>query len=372
MMQKEIKIKRREFIHSSASALGLLLAPVARAGTTAASGRRLLAIDGLSIAFRVMDDEPVGPDVLAAIRASGLSAINMTTPYPGDDFRTAVDKISRLQHIIAGHAEDLELIRSTADIERCHQNGKLGIIIGFQSTEMFDESLSAISTFYGLGARIIQMTYNGPGLFGQGCLSEDQTGLTEVGRNAVAELNGRHLLIDLSHANKSTTAEAIASSTDPVAISHSGCNTIYRHPRSNDDAELRAMAEKGGVVGIYLMPFLDGGSGELTAGMLFRHLEYALNICGEDHVGIGSDQGVRAVEDGPEYRARLKTEVERRKAAGISAPGESADRPPFVPSLNRSDRLHEIAGLMESRGHSGRVIEKVTGANFLRLMKEVW
>jgi membrane dipeptidase len=106
--------------------------------------------------------------------------------------------------------------------------------------------------------------------------------------------------------------------------------------------------------------------------MLFLHLEHALNVCGEDHVGIGSDQGVRPVEDGPKYRKRLKAEVERRKAAGISAPGESADRPPFIPALNRSDRLLEIRRLMAQRGHSSRVIDKVSGQNFYRVMKEVW
>jgi membrane dipeptidase len=237
---------------------------------------------------------------------------------------------------------------------------------------MFDETLSAISTFGGLGARIIQMSYNGPGIFGNGCLSTDATGLTAVGRQAVEQLNEKHLLIDASHANKATTADSIALSKDPIIISHTGCNAIYSHPRSNDDADLRALADKGGVAGIYLMPFLDGGTGELTTEMLFLHIEHALNTCGEDHVGIGSDQGVEPVDDGPDYRKRLRAEVARRKAAGISAPGESADRPPFIPALNRSDRLHEIARLMKGRGHSERVIEKVIGANFYRVMKEVW
>ena len=120
------------------------------------------------------------------------------------------------------------------------------------------------------------------------------------------------------------------------------------------------------------MPFLDGGTGELTTEMLFRHIEHALNVCGEDHVGIGSDQGVRKIEDGPDYRARLKAEVKSRRAAGISAPGESADRPPFIPALNRSNRLLEIARLMAARGHSNGVIEKVIGKNFYRVMKKVW
>ena len=346
---RRVNIKRRELLNSMISALGLLAAPLSWSLPARAKPHDvepLLAIDGLCIGFDIMDDEALSRETLSAVRSSGLTAINMTTPYPGDDFRTAVDKISRLQQIVSEQANHLEIIRSVADIDSCRRNNRLGIIIGFQSTEMFDSSLSAIATFQGLGARVIQMTYNGPGLLGHGCLSESDEGLTETGLRAVGELNQRGLLIDASHANKASTAGTIASSGAPIVISHTACNEIYRHPRNNDDSELRALADGGGVAGIYLMPFLDGGSGELTVEMFFAHLEHALDVCGEDHVGIGSDQGLIAVEDGPEYRSKLKAEVEMRQAAGISAPGESADRPPFIPALNRNDRVQEISRLM--------------------------
>jgi membrane dipeptidase len=331
-----------------------------------------LAIDGLSIAFDVSEDHPLEPGTLAAIRQSGITAINMTTPYPGDDFASAVYKISRLQQIISEYPDDLLQVRTVADIDHCRRTGRMGVIVGFQSTEMFDDSLSAISTFHGLGARIIQMSYNGPGLFGHGCLSDSSQGLSETGIRAVGSLNAHRMLIDASHGNKATTAEAILHSDAPILISHTGCNAVYQHPRNNDDSELRALAARGGVAGMYLMPFLDGGTGELTVAMLLSHLDHALNVCGEDHVGIGSDQGVRPVDDGPEYRRRLRDEVARRKAAGISAPGESADRPPFIPALNQAERMELIAGYMAARGHSDRVIDKVIGGNFYRVMKEVW
>ncbi|MFT5140513.1 MAG: membrane dipeptidase [Lysobacterales bacterium] len=331
-----------------------------------------LTIDGLSIAFDVTGSEALELETLAAIQSSKLTAINMTTPYPGDDFQVAVEKISQLQHIVSRYPETLKIIRNSSDIDDCRQNGRLGIIIGFQSTEMFDDSLAGIAIFHGLGARVIQMSYNGPGLFGHGCLTIGNSGLTELGGKAIEQINERGMLLDASHANQATTAQTIALSSDPIVISHTGCNAIYRHPRSNDDSDLRAMADKGGVAGMYLMPFLDGGTGELTTKMLLRHLEHALNICGEDHVGIGSDQGVRPVDDGPIYRQRLREEVQRRKEAGISAPGESADRPPFIPALNRPDRMLEIAHIMSDRGHKQTVVDKVIGGNFYRVSKEAW
>ena len=120
------------------------------------------------------------------------------------------------------------------------------------------------------------------------------------------------------------------------------------------------------------MPFLEGGDGEVTAESLMRHIDYAINLCGEDHVSIGSDQGVLPVDDGPEYREMIRKDVERRVAAGISAPGESANRPPFIPQLNSIRRMELIAYQMKKRGHSNRVIEKVLGTNLLKLYQQIW
>ena len=155
----------------------------------------------------------------------------------------------------------------------------------------------------------------------------------------------------------------------PVAITHTGCQAVFMHPRNKRDEELKACADRGGVVGIYLMPYLNA-SGPPTAEDVMKHLDHALQVCGEDHVGIGSDQSITPVPDGPEYRRRLEAEVRRRKALGVSAPRE--DTAPFVPELNSPRRMDMIADLMSSRGHADGVIEKVMGANWLRLFGEVW
>ncbi|WP_144207596.1 membrane dipeptidase [Shewanella donghaensis] len=111
---------------------------------------------------------------------------------------------------------------------------------------------------------------------------------------------------------------------------------------------------------------------EITAESLMKHIDYAINLCGEDHVAIGSDQGVLPVNDGPEYREMIRKYVIRRKAAGISAPGESANRPPFIPQLNTIRRMELIGYYMEKRGHSSAIIEKVLGTNLVSLYEKVW
>lgn len=329
-----------------------------------------VVIDGLCVPFD-LDDESAELDP-SILMESGITAVNFTVPYPGHDFQQAVANIALVQGAADAHHENLLIVRRQEDIDQAKKEGKLGLIIGFQSTEMMEDEISRIDLFHGLGARIMQLTYNGRSLYGDGCLEPGNAGLSRLGHEAVARMNDVGVAVDLSHASQRTTAEAIAVSSKPVLISHTGCNAIYSHPRSNDDAELRAAAETGGVIGIYLMPFLDGGTGPLTSEMFFAHLDHALDVCGENHVGIGSDQGIKPIDDGPEYRENLREEVEMRQKMGISAPGESPDRPPFIPAFNDERRMDLIAKAMAERGYSTGVVEKVLGANFHRAFGEIW
>ena len=330
-----------------------------------------VVIDGLSSAFDFSASE-ISEEQLEMYRASGLTAVNATIPYPGDDYATANIKIDHALSMVSRYSKHLRLIRTPDDVVAAKQDRQIGLIIGFQSTEMFGDDLQRIHYFAQRGARYMQMTYNRRSQFGDGCLEKDNRGLTPLGIDALATMEESKVLVDLSHSGQRTTAEAIKHATRPLTISHTGCNSIYAHPRSNDDAELRAVADKGGVVGIYLMPFLEGGEDEIKADMVIRHIEHAINVCGEDHVAIGSDQRVTPVDDGPEYRERIRKDVERRIAAGISAPGETPNRPPFIPELNAVNRMELIAVAMQKRGHSHRVIEKIIGQNLLSLYRDVW
>jgi membrane dipeptidase len=130
------------------------------------------------------------------------------------------------------------------------------------------------------------------------------------------------------------------------------------------------MADKGGVVGIYFMPFIGPGPGAPTVDMLTRQIEHALNVCGENHVGIGSDLSTTPIEETPEYLREAKAFVDGRAARGISAPDET--RPLFVPELNHPRRIEGVVRALGARGHSAAVIEKVIGGNFHRVLKEIW
>ena len=131
------------------------------------------------------------------------------------------------------------------------------------------------------------------------------------------------------------------------------------------------MADRGGVVGIYLMPFLTPGREATTADVL-AHIEHAIDVCGEDHVGIGSDLSVTPIDGSDDYWAKHRDFVSQRVARGIAAPAEDPDVLFTVPELNSHRRMEMIADALAARGHPDRVVEKVIGANWLRLCSEVW
>ncbi|HQV72607.1 MAG TPA: membrane dipeptidase [Dokdonella sp.] len=315
---------------------------------------------------------PLSAKALDDVRASGLTAVNVTVSGVGSYARDADETIRNIAYWnaqIAAHPEHLLQVRSAADLAMAKQSGRLGLVYGFQDATPLGEDLERVALYDDLGVRVFQLTYNRRNLIGDGCLEPGNAGLSALGRTLVERLNERHLLIDLSHAGERTTREAIARSAKPVAISHTGCAALAALPRNKTDTELRELADKGGVVGIYLMPFLRT-QGQPTAEDLVAHIEHALQVCGEDHVGIGSDGTISPIDFNDAFKRKHAADVADRRNRGISAPGEDANVYTFLPDLNTADRLATLAALLARRGHSDARIGKIIGGNFARLFRE--
>jgi membrane dipeptidase len=310
------------------------------------------------------------PEMVRNAAASGITAINVTVGGGGsveDNFRT----IGIWKREIAAHPDVFMKVRTVDELATAKKTGRLGLIYGFQDASVIGTDLSRVELFRSFGVRIIQLTYNLRNLMGDGCLEPANAGLSKLGHQLVEMLNDQRVMVDVSHCGQRTTADAIAASTQPVAISHSGCAALTDLPRNKRDEELRQIAEKGGVVGIYLMPFLAIGRAP-TAEDVVRHIEHAVQVCGEDHVGIGSDLSITPHVADDAYRNTHRESILARQRAGISAPGEDPEIFIFVPDLNTPRRLETIADHLLARGHSENRVEMIIGANFLRLAKEVW
>ena len=313
--------------------------------------------------------EALTPEMLQNAKASGITGVNLT--IGGSTPEAVFQSMARWERDIERHPDVLMKIRTIADLRTAKQQKKLGLIYGFQDGVGIGDDLTRVRLYHAFGLRIVQLTYNVRNMFGDGCLQPENGGLTPLGRQLVEALNAQGITVDLAHCGQRTTAEAIEHSSKPVAISHSGCRAIADLPRSKLDSDLKRMADKGGVIGIYLMPFLTM-SGQPSSDDLIRHIEHAIKVCGEDHVGIGSDLSITPHVVDEEYMRIHRTFVEGRIKAGIAAPGEDPAVPMFVTDLNTPRRMEQIADKLLARGHSEARVEKIVGQNFVRLMRETW
>ncbi len=312
--------------------------------------------------------------LIADAKASGMNAVNVTLGHVAGDmepFEHSVREIALWEARLRAHPEDLLKVTGASDLLRARDEGRIGIIYGFQNGTMFGDDADRAELFADLGVRIAQLTYNGSNAIGDGSMAPANGGITPFGREVISALNRHRLMVDLSHSGQLTCLEATAISDRPVSINHTGCRALVDLPRNKSDQELRLVASRGGFVGIYFMPYLNPTS-VATAQDVVRHIEHAVNVCGEDHVGIGTDGGTTAVDDMVAYRAEAAREIEARRRAGIGATGENPDTLPFVEELSGPDQFRRLVALLESRGHKAARIDKIMGLNFLRFAREIW
>ncbi|GAA2206792.1 dipeptidase [Nonomuraea monospora] len=345
--------------HIVVNALGVLDNP-----NVADTGTLVQTSDSLTIDARTLADA----------HASGVTAINVTLGYTMGDFDPyphTLREIETWDAIIATHHEHLMRIDTAADIAEAKRTGRIGIIYGFQNAAAVEDRPERVATFARQGVRIIQLTYNQANQIGDGSMAPGNRGLTPLGREVVEALNEQRVMVDLSHSGERTCLEAARLSRQPVSINHTGCRALVDLPRNKTDEELRLVASQGGFVGIYFMPFLNA-SGHARARDVVDHIVHAVNVCGEDHVGIGTDGTITPIDDLDAYRARLAEHVALRRQAGASAVGERSDTFPFVVDLRGVDQFRELARLLEERGYSSTRIEKILGRNFRAYAETVW
>ncbi|HEX8639785.1 MAG TPA: membrane dipeptidase [Allosphingosinicella sp.] len=312
--------------------------------------------------------------IIRNARASGMDAVNVTLGYVSGDeepFEQTVREIARWNARLRSRPADLLHVLAAADIDRAREQGRIGIFYGFQNAAMMGRDASRVQIFADLGVRVVQLTYNPANTLGDGAMAPQNRGLAPFGREIVEALNAARVMVDLSHSGERTCLDAARVSRQPISINHTGCRALADLPRNKTDEELRLVASRGGFVGIYFMPFLSPDS-VATAADVVAHIDHAVNVCGEDHVGIGTDGGTTAIDDMTAYRARIREEIAERRAAGIGARGENPGTVPFVEELTGPDQFRRLIALLERRGYPRARIEKIMGLNFLAFAREVW
>jgi membrane dipeptidase len=304
---------------------------------------------------------------LDRMKRSGVTAFNWTVCSTRSDLAEALLEIAEGLAFIDAHPYTC-LIRSVADIEAAKRDGKVGLIFGPQNAKPAETDLRYFRVLRELGVTIVQLTYNEHNLFGSGSTVEDG-GLTPAGREAIAEMNRVGIVVDLSHCGHRTTMESIEASAEPVLITHANSYSVFASPRNKTDEHLRALAARGGVIGLTLWsPMVGSGSWPGIADFL-RHVEYVANLIGPEHIGLGSDHSEGTPRD----------EWEGLFGPGGKYPSVTASLGSwygydtrFIEHGGSCVDIPQVVEAIATLGFSQAELQGILGGNMLRVCRQVW
>ena len=291
-------------------------------------------------------------------RAAGFDVVSLNIGFGEQGIEDHIRTVAAFRHWI-GQREDKYLLASTADdILRARARGKLAIVFDIEGTRAIADQLSLIQLYYDLGVRWMLMAYNRSNLVGGGVHDEDEQGLSAFGRSVVAEMERVGMVVCCSHTARRTVIDVMDCATRPVIFSHSNPSALWGHKRNIDDDMMRACAATGGVVGINgVGPFL--GDNDIRSATIARHIDYAVQLIGPDHVGLGLDY----VFDGQELADYL---VQMRH----TFPDDPAYANPV--SFVAPEQLTEIVAHLIGLGYGDDDLAKILGGNHLRVAQQCW
>jgi membrane dipeptidase len=226
-------------------------------------------------------------DPLTRYRRPQGALVSVNAGYSPHSFTDTTALLTHYRTAVDAHP-DMELAAGLDDVDAITGDGHIAVVFDLEDSAPLDGDLSNLATLAGLGVRTLLPTYNHANRAGSGCLDTVDGGLTTWGRAIVAEMNSVGVIPDSSHCSARTGLDMCEISTQPVIYSHSSMRAIWDHPRNITDDQGRASAATGGVVGITGVGiFLGPNTPSLEA--MTRHLEYAVELVGIDHVGVSSD-----------------------------------------------------------------------------------
>lgn len=322
---------------------------------------KAMVIDSLSFAQQWNDED------FAAYKSSGYAGI--VTNLNRRNLQVAIDELMTWRKRVREHSDKLIMALTAADYRRAKAEGKLAVMMNFQNATMLEGDADNVEVLHALGMRCFQLTYNQRNRLGDGSTERTNSGLSDFGIEVVGRMNEVGVLVDLSHCGRQTTLDGVEFSALPVAYTHTMCEAIRTgHPRAKTDAQIRALAEKGGVMGIAAIGYFIGPDpgGATTIETYVDHIDHAVKVAGIDHVALATDFGVRGIES---YATRENWYEPRLK---VFKPSYDVKWPPWIPKLDGTDRFLNVAHILARRGYKDRDIEKILGGNWLRLFGDVF
>ena len=305
------------------------------------------------------------PAIFRQMREGGVDAVHATVTYH-ETFRETVLVIERWNRWFENHADLILQGHEAADVTRARETDRTAIFFGSQNPSCIEDDIGLVEVLHRLGLRFMQLTYNNQSLLASGAYEDDDTGLTRMGREVVAEMNRVGMVVDMSHSAERSTLEAIEHSARPIAITHANPASWHGALRNKSGTVLRALGETGGMLGFSLYPhhLKDGSNCALQdfCNMVAR----TADMMGPERVGIGSDLCQGQPDSVVEWmRVGRWTKGVDYGEGSAAAPGF-----PPMPRWFRDNRdLHTIGEGLRAAGMDETSVRNVMGANWLRFFE---
>ena len=306
--------------------------------------------------------------VFEDLRAGGYTCVTSTLGF-WEGTLESLDAIGWWRDLARDCADVMTIARSTADILAAHETGRVAVLLGYQNTNCLEDRIRYVELYADLGIRVMQLTYNNQNELGGSCYEEADSGLARFGKDVVREMNRTGILVDLSHVGEKTTLDAINWSEKPVAVTHANSASVFPHKRNKGDAVIRALAEKGGIIGCAIYRNITPDDACAGVRAWCEMVARTVDIAGLDHVGIGTDFSHNMTDRDREWMRKGRwTRSVQYGAGSVARPG-AVSKPDWMP---QAGGLRAVIEGLKSVGFSAEETHKITALNWLRVYRDVF
>ncbi|MEO0485618.1 MAG: membrane dipeptidase [Pseudomonadota bacterium] len=298
--------------------------------------------------------------VFEEMRAGGVDAVHITVSYH-EGFRDTVGALAAWNRQFQDHGDLILRGTSAADIDHARATGRTAIFFGAQNPAPIEDDIGLVEILHQLGLRFMQLSYNNQSLLCSGCYEAEDTGLTNMGREVVTEMNRVGLVIDMSHSGDRSRREAIDASARPIAITHANPADWHDVPRNVRADTIAALAARGGMLGFSLYPLHLAGGSDCTLEALTAMIARVADQVGTAALGIGSD----LCQGQPDSALAWMRDGRWRKTGGGAV--QFPEPPKFFQSNSQFPGLAE--GL-RARGFDAADTDAILGGNWYRFFSE--
>lgn len=309
---------------------------------------------------------------LPALRAGGVTAVcdhvGGDAPYYAVYPANAVTAAAPLKHALQAlqhvrdeitESSDLMLALTADDVRVAHRTGKVAVILCLEGAAPIEDEVSLLRVFHELGIRCIGLTHNQRNLLADGIAVHAGGGLTDLGRDAVNEMERLGIAVDVSHLSAEGFWSLVEVASRPIIASHSNAHAVNPHPRNLTDDQIRAIASSGGAIGVHGMSLLLNGTSSATLADVLAHVEHLAKLVGPEHVAVGPD--IMPDWDAATYREIWSASSDLSRLTFT-----------YPPDFDGLDKMANLASGLLERGFSDGDVAGILGGNWLRVLGSIW